>query len=72
VPTLHRKIPQYTTWRDSWEEFFTNSIQRVMDVEEASQGFDPEMEELCEAIVNTVCPRLLRPLRLEGGRSSHV
>ena len=67
VPTLQGTIPQYTTWTDSWEEFFTKSIKRVMDVEEASQGFDPEMKELCEAIIDKVCPRLLRPLET-GGR----
>jgi len=58
VPTLQGTIPHYTTWTESWEEFFTNSIKRVMDMEEASQGFDEEMKELC--------PRLLRPLETRG------
>ena len=30
VPTLQGTIPQYTEWNDSWEEFFSNSIQRVI------------------------------------------
>ena len=30
VPTLQGTIPQYTEWTESWEEFFSNSIQRVI------------------------------------------
>ncbi|KAI9705291.1 MAG: hypothetical protein M1820_005290 [Bogoriella megaspora] len=68
VPTLQGTIPQYTDWCDSWEEFFSKSIRRVMENEERSQGSDPEVQELCQQILSKVVPRLLRPLET-GGRS---
>ena len=67
VPTLQGTVPQYTAWTDTWEEFFSHSIKLVMDNEEKSQGPDPEVQELCEAILTKVVPRLLRPLET-GGR----
>ncbi|KAI9703666.1 MAG: hypothetical protein M1836_007436 [Candelina mexicana] len=67
VPTLQGTVPQYTDWTDSWEEFFSKSIRLVMENEERSQGPDPEMKQLCEATLNIVVPRLLRPLET-GGR----
>lgn len=67
VPTLQGTIPQYTEWTDSWEEFFTKSFKLVMSNEQKSQGLDPEMQELCQATIEKVIPRLLRPLET-GGR----
>ena len=67
VPTLQGTIPQYTEWSDSWEEFFTNSIKKVFEAELKSQGSDPEILALEEAIITKVIPRLLRPLET-GGR----
>lgn len=68
VPTLQGIIPQYTDWCDSWEEFFSNSIHMVMENERRSQGDDPEVQQLCEAILSKVVPRLLRPLETGGRR----
>ena len=68
VPTLQGTIPQYTDWEDSWETFFSKSIAMVMGNEEMAQGQDPEMQQLCKAILDIVVPRLLRPLET-GGRS---
>ncbi|KAI9659639.1 MAG: hypothetical protein M1831_003720 [Alyxoria varia] len=68
VPTLQGTIPQYTSWTDSWEVFFSNSIRQVMENEERSQGSDPEVQQLCQAVLDKVVPRLLRPLET-GGRS---
>ena len=68
VPTLQATIPQYTAWTDTWEEFFSNSFKLVMENEERSQGPDPEVQQLCEAISTKVIPRLLRPLET-GGRT---
>ena len=67
VPTLQGTVPQFTDWTDSWEEFFSKSIRLVMENEERSQGSDPEVQQLCEATLNIVVPRLLRPLET-GGR----
>lgn len=67
VPTLQGTIPQYTNWCDSWEEFFSNSLRIVMVNEGKSQGVDAEVQELCQATLSKVVPRLLRPLET-GGR----
>ncbi|KAL9609574.1 MAG: hypothetical protein Q9167_005667 [Letrouitia subvulpina] len=67
VPTLQGTLPQYTEWHDSWEDFFSNSIKAVFEMEEQMQGPDPEVQQLCSAILEKVIPRLLRPLET-GGR----
>jgi protein-ribulosamine 3-kinase len=68
VPTFQRAMPQYTTWTDSWEEFFYNSIKRVFEFEEKMHGIDPEVQRLEKEILEKVVPRLLRPLET-GGRT---
>ena len=67
VQTVQGTIPQYTEWADSWEEFFTKSLNLVMDNEERSQGPDAEVQRLCRDTLDKVVPRLLRPLET-GGR----
>ena len=67
VPTCQGTIPQYTDWTDSWEDFFSRSFRLVMENEEISQGPDPEVQRLCDAMLKKVIPRLLRPLET-GGR----
>ncbi len=68
VPTLQGTIPQYTEWTDSWEEFFTKSLKKVMDNELESQGSDDKVERLYGETLSKIVPRLLRPLET-GGRS---
>ncbi|MCJ1468273.1 hypothetical protein MMC07_006901 [Pseudocyphellaria aurata] len=68
VPTFQGTFAQYTEWTDSWEDFFTKSFKLVMSNEKESQGFDLEMQELCQATIKKVIPRLLRPLET-GGRN---
>lgn len=68
VPTLQGTIPQYTKWTETWEEFFSNSIRRVFENEEMSQGYDEEVDELCRLTLEKVVPRLLRSLET-GGRT---
>lgn len=61
-------VPQKVDWKDSWEEFFADLLKATFAVEERSQGPNPEMTRLKEAIFAKVVPRLLRPLE-SGGRS---
>ena len=68
VPTYLGRIPQETAWTDSWEDFFSKSIKRILAAEETSQGPNPEMTRLSEAIIDKVIPRLLRPLETGGRR----
>ncbi|XMA18953.1 hypothetical protein WAI453_011744 [Rhynchosporium graminicola] len=67
VPTYKGTIPQYTAWHDTWEESYYHSMKWFMYAEETSQGFDEEMQTLCQGILDQVIPRLLRPLET-GGR----
>ncbi|KAL8976837.1 MAG: hypothetical protein Q9205_007239, partial [Flavoplaca limonia] len=67
VPTLQGTVPQFAEWTESWEDFFTKSIQLVFENEESSQGPDPEVQHLCKETLEKVVPRLLRPLET-GGR----
>ena len=43
VPTYMGQMPQYTAWTDSWEAFFTVSMERLMLVIEEIQGPDPDL-----------------------------
>ena len=67
VPTFMGQMPQYTAWTDSWEEFFTVSMQQLMAIIEESQGPDVELKVLFGQTISKVIPRLLRPLKT-GGR----
>lgn len=67
VPTYMGQMPQYNTWTESWEDFFTRSMERLMTTIEESQGPDKELRILFEQTMEKVVPRLLRPLET-GGR----
>ncbi|KAH0536795.1 hypothetical protein FGG08_006363 [Glutinoglossum americanum] len=60
------RLPQDTTWCDTWEECFSRSLKRMLELEEESQGYNEEMRFLSNAIMTKVIPRLLRPLETEG------
>ena len=62
VATLQGLVPQFTEWTDTWEEFFSRSFQRLVEIEEKAQGPDPEMQQLVKGIFKMVIQRLLRPL----------
>jgi protein-ribulosamine 3-kinase len=66
VPTYQGNLPQDTTECHTWEEIFTRGVQRMFELEEASQGHDEEMTHLSNAIIEKVIPRRLRPLETEG------
>ena len=67
VPTYMGQMPQYNTWTESWEDFFTLSMERLMTTIEETQGPDQELQELFGLTMKLVVPRLLRPLET-GGR----
>lgn len=67
VPTYLGQMAQYNTWTDSWEDFFTVSMEKLMTTIEESQGPDEELREMFAQTMSKVVPRLLRPLET-GGR----
>ncbi|KAL8866362.1 MAG: hypothetical protein Q9174_006349 [Haloplaca sp. 1 TL-2023] len=68
VSSSQGKIPQFSDWTDTWEEFFSRTLQQLVENEEKAQGVDAEMQRLLHALFKKVIPRLLRPLET-GGRS---
>lgn len=68
IATLQGLVPQFAEWTDTWEEFFSRSLQNLVRNEEKAQGPDPGMQQLVRATFKKVIPRLLRPLET-GGRS---
>ena len=68
VPTHLANIPVDNDWEETWEEFFTKAMKRMLEWEELSHGrADEEFEDLKQKLLNKVIPRLLRPLE-SGGR----
>jgi fructosamine-3-kinase len=67
VPTFLGRMAQYTTWTDSWEQFYINYVRTLMAVIEDAGGPDEEFRGLLETLIKKVVPRLLRPLET-GGR----
>lgn len=61
--TMHlANVPNDNTWCDTWEEWFTNAMRRMIQAEEKSHGPDDGLKELTNALFAKVIPRLLRPL----------
>jgi len=67
VPTYMGQMAQYHTWTESWEVFFTLSMERLMTTIEESQGPDEELRKLFGQTMSMLVPQLLRPLET-GGR----
>lgn len=62
VPTHMGFMAQDTSWCDTWEEFFHQGMVRMLALEEAVHGPDPELDSLVTQLYDKVIPRLLRPL----------
>ncbi|EEY18491.1 conserved hypothetical protein [Verticillium alfalfae VaMs.102] len=62
ITTYQGRLPQDTTWCDTWEECFTRNINIMFEHELASQGLDNEFAALREKVMAQVVPRLLRPM----------
>ncbi|KAI9869227.1 MAG: hypothetical protein M1813_000015 [Trichoglossum hirsutum] len=46
VTTHLANIPNDTSWRDTWEEWYSAAMRRMMELEEKSPGPDPELTDL--------------------------
>ncbi|KAG8529169.1 uncharacterized protein KY384_005804 [Bacidia gigantensis] len=68
VPTHLANIPNNNEWQDTWEAFFKQLMERMMQVEADAHPPDDEFEGLKQDFMAKVLPRLLRPLET-GGRS---
>jgi protein-ribulosamine 3-kinase len=66
VPTS-QSLQLDNSWCDTWEEFFTNAMRGTVELEQAIQGHNQELQDLAEKMYAKVIPRLLRPME-SGGR----
>ena len=64
--THHGKLPQYNEWNDSWEDFFSDALSKMLEIEIATQGPSKEIDQLSGPLFEKVIPRLLRPLETDG------
>ncbi|KAJ3535029.1 hypothetical protein NM208_g7305 [Fusarium decemcellulare] len=68
VATHMGKFPQDNAWSDSWDEFYKRGMHRILTYESKTQGPSEELDSLAPELLNTVIPRLLRPLDICGRR----
>lgn len=67
VETYRATVPvQSGHWFDTWEECFTNLLSETLQLDRQTHGETPDVVKLHDAVLNTVVPRLLRPLETEG------
>jgi fructosamine-3-kinase len=66
VPTHLANVPNDNTWRDTWEEWFTQAMRHMYNLEKKVHGEDEELDRVFEGLCNKVIPRLLRPLETGG------
>lgn len=62
ITTYMGPLPQDNRWCDTWEEFFTQGIRRMLELERNAQGPSQELDELASKFYEKVIPRILRPL----------
>jgi protein-ribulosamine 3-kinase len=66
ITTFNGNLPQDNSWTDTWEEFYKQSLRRLLQFEEETQGPSQELTKLCGPLFDKVIPRLLRPLETRG------
>ncbi|KAI1157341.1 Fructosamine kinase-domain-containing protein [Nemania serpens] len=66
ITTYAGNLPQFVSWEESWETFFTKSMRQALDLEVERKGPSEELDILSQALFDKVIPRLLRPLESEG------
>ncbi|KAM7206747.1 Fructosamine kinase domain containing protein [Rhypophila sp. PSN 637] len=65
-PSYNGVLPQDNTWTETWEEFYSRGMKRMLQLEEEARGPSEELEEISRPFLEKVIPRLLRPLEAEG------
>lgn len=68
VTTFYGPPPMDNSWTDSWEEYYTREFRSSVAYAQGPLGNDPELAEVAESFIQTVIPRLLRPLQTGGNK----
>ncbi|KAL8821643.1 MAG: hypothetical protein Q9223_000335 [Gallowayella weberi] len=70
MTTYNGNLPQDNRWTKTWEEFYSNGMRRMLDLDAKARGESKELKGLEGDFFEKVVPRLLRPMEtLEKGRS---
>jgi protein-ribulosamine 3-kinase len=67
ITTYNGTLAQDNTWTDTWEEFYSRGMKRMLQIDAEARGASDEIEQLAVPLLAKVIPRLLRPLE-NGGR----
>lgn len=62
-------VPNDNTWCDTWEEWFTRAMKKILELDiecHAGHETNEEMLSLTVPFLQKVIPRLLRPLESDG------
>jgi protein-ribulosamine 3-kinase len=59
-------------WCDTWEEYFSQNLRYVIDLERTIHGADPEMDDLSLALIEKIVPRLPRSRETGGNEIKPV
>lgn len=69
IMTYNGNLPQLNQWTDTWEEYFTTNFKHFLKLERQASGPpSAELEDLSQAMIDKVIPRLLRPMETSGRR----
>lgn len=70
MTTYNGNLPQDNRWTETWEEFYSNGMRRMLDLDEKARGESNELKELEGDFFEKVVPRLIRPMEdTKKGRS---
>lgn len=73
MATHNQKYPQITSWTDTWEEFFTRDMRRMLLIERMTKGrINQDLDNLIKPFLDKVIPRLLRPMETGPTRIAPV
>ncbi|KAM7224378.1 Fructosamine kinase domain containing protein [Rhypophila decipiens] len=66
ITTYNGVLAQDNTWTETWDEFYSRGMKRMLQLEEEARGPSEELETISRPFLEKVIPRLLRPLEVEG------
>ncbi|KAK4242393.1 Fructosamine kinase-domain-containing protein [Achaetomium macrosporum] len=66
ITTYNGTLAQDNTWTETWEEFYSRGMKRILQLEKEARGLSEELEAISGPFLETVIPRLLRPLETDG------
>lgn len=72
ITTYNGTLAQDNSWTDTWEEFYTRGMQRMLKIDAEARGPNEQIEQLSVPFIGKVIPRLLRPLETGGRKLNPV